>query len=342
MNKNGWTKETFLGELREYLSVLEDREQEDILEEYSQHIDMKMQKGLSEEEAIRDFGSVKELAAEILEAYHVKPGFRQQKTGFCLPGMHPGGDGGKESAFWDKAKLLKIKSVAVFRRVLDAIRHGFAWMGQKCRQAAGWFKKPFQIRGVGTGMEDSDGFGNGFGSGSGRRAGNINGNEKEADAVWAEAAQCPLPEGVPAAKQSVWQASDRIRKEKGSGKGTKDMAGSIGMFFRKAGKGLAAVWGWFLYVCIWLLRLWWNMAWLLFSLFCAAIGMLVLAGSGTMLVLLFQGYPLLGLLLIGIGGILCFGSLAGLAYSLVIRKKKGENTVWEKEPEGSGKEVQYE
>ena len=65
------SKERFLSELREYLSILEDQEQEDILAEYAQHIDMKMLKGLSEEEAIRDFGSVKELAAEILAAYHV-------------------------------------------------------------------------------------------------------------------------------------------------------------------------------------------------------------------------------------------------------------------------------
>ena len=61
-------KETFLEELRGCLHVLEDQEQEDILEEYAQHIDMKRQKGLSEEEAIKDFGPVKELAAEILEA----------------------------------------------------------------------------------------------------------------------------------------------------------------------------------------------------------------------------------------------------------------------------------
>ena len=58
-------KEMFLEELRGYLQVLEDQEQDDILEEYAQHIDMKMLKGLSEEEAIRDFGSVKELAEEI-------------------------------------------------------------------------------------------------------------------------------------------------------------------------------------------------------------------------------------------------------------------------------------
>ena len=61
-------KDKFLTELRAYLNILEKQEQEDILEEYAQHIDMKIQKGLSEEEAINDFGPVEELAAEILEA----------------------------------------------------------------------------------------------------------------------------------------------------------------------------------------------------------------------------------------------------------------------------------
>lgn len=65
-------KEEFLKELKQYLHVLEDKEQEDILQEYEQHIEMKINKGLNEEEAIRDFGPVRELAAEILEAYHVK------------------------------------------------------------------------------------------------------------------------------------------------------------------------------------------------------------------------------------------------------------------------------
>lgn len=75
-------KSEFLAELQKGLTVLEDGEQKDILEEYSQHIDMKISTGLSEEEAIRDFGSIKELAAQILEAYHVKPEFqgtRQEK-----------------------------------------------------------------------------------------------------------------------------------------------------------------------------------------------------------------------------------------------------------------------
>ena len=57
-------KQEFLDELKGYLAVLEDEEQEDILGEYSQHIQMKIEKGMSEDEAIRDFGSLQELAAE--------------------------------------------------------------------------------------------------------------------------------------------------------------------------------------------------------------------------------------------------------------------------------------
>ena len=45
------SKEAFLTELAGHLKVLEEREQQDILDEYAQHIDMKIQNGMSEEEA---------------------------------------------------------------------------------------------------------------------------------------------------------------------------------------------------------------------------------------------------------------------------------------------------
>lgn len=72
-------KEEFLTKLRKNLSVLEEKEIQDIVEEYEQHIDMKMKGGLSEEEAIRDFGDLAELTAGILEAYHVKANYNAEK-----------------------------------------------------------------------------------------------------------------------------------------------------------------------------------------------------------------------------------------------------------------------
>ena len=82
-------KNTFMRELERSLSVLQESELRDILSEYEQHIDMKVKSGLSEEEAIADFGSLPELTAEILEAYHVRADYG--------PGQR-GGDGWRAAA----------------------------------------------------------------------------------------------------------------------------------------------------------------------------------------------------------------------------------------------------
>ena len=67
------SKESFLNALQQGIAVLAESEQKDILEEYAQHIELKISGGLTEEEAIQDFGDVHELIGEILEAYHVNP-----------------------------------------------------------------------------------------------------------------------------------------------------------------------------------------------------------------------------------------------------------------------------
>ena len=65
-------KKEFLEALRQALAVLDETEQRDIIDEYEQHIDMKVASGLTEEEAIADFGDFNEMTAELLEAYHVR------------------------------------------------------------------------------------------------------------------------------------------------------------------------------------------------------------------------------------------------------------------------------
>ena len=47
----------------------------------SLYIDMKVQSGLTEEEAIAEFGNRKELTAEILEAYHVRADYEAGQNG---------------------------------------------------------------------------------------------------------------------------------------------------------------------------------------------------------------------------------------------------------------------
>ena len=76
MNKN-----EFLNEMEKRLSMLEAQEREDMLSEYAQHIELKMESGMSEKEAIDDFGDIDSLTAEILEAYHIDPSYRGAMRG---------------------------------------------------------------------------------------------------------------------------------------------------------------------------------------------------------------------------------------------------------------------
>ena len=135
-------KETFLEELRGCLEVLEDQEQQDILEEYAQHIDIKIQNGQSEEDAIRDFGPLKELAAEILEAYHVKPEFGEGRGRKGLPGI------GSVNLKAGEKKLRGFGTA--LRNGLAAAGNGigraFRSIGRAGKRFFCWIASPFQKR----------------------------------------------------------------------------------------------------------------------------------------------------------------------------------------------------
>ena len=72
------SREEFLQSLEARLQVLNEKERDDILSEYRQHISLRMESGLSEEEAIRDFGDFEELVSEILDAYNVSNEYVRQ------------------------------------------------------------------------------------------------------------------------------------------------------------------------------------------------------------------------------------------------------------------------
>ena len=86
----------------------------------------------------------------------------------------------------------------------------------------------------------------------------------------------------------------------------------------------------------------WNAAWLLFAMFCACLAMITLMGVGAASVLLAQGYPLIGVFIICIGGLLCMGSLSYGAFSMLVRSKQNDGDGNNAEEEKSGKEVVYE
>ena len=60
------TKHEFISELREQLSGLPEQDIEERLDFYSEIIDDKMEEGISEEEAIRQIGSVKDIASQVI------------------------------------------------------------------------------------------------------------------------------------------------------------------------------------------------------------------------------------------------------------------------------------
>jgi len=64
-------KKIFLGTLVKELSILKISEREDIVKEYSQHIDDEVSKGKTEEEAVANFGNIKDLVMDILDAYNI-------------------------------------------------------------------------------------------------------------------------------------------------------------------------------------------------------------------------------------------------------------------------------
>lgn len=364
------SKERFLSELREYLSILEDQEQEDILAEYAQHIDMKMLKGLSEEEAIRDFGSVKELAAEILAAYHVDsehalaagrrgiwpvtPGSGRNNAGFgrSEPGRHGWGLPGPGRIFGGVNRPEQTgqagsgereKGLSAYRteepegdkrpetffgrfcrqgkelllRTLRGMQAGLCWIGRKCRGAAAWCVRPFTGRGTQADSLDVDE----------EYAGLLeDGEYAGSDAVAKNVKDDRCVANEESVKREYHDINvtngNVLRRKKDGIRETKERSSAMGGFFGAIGRGMVQMWQWMLDCCIFGLRLCWNTGWLLFSLLCAGIAMVMLLGVGMTIVLLCCGYPFTGIFITGLGGLLCFGALAAGGFGMMIRKKK--------------------
>lgn len=70
MNKN-----EFLSQLRKKLDVLSQDEIDELITEYSEHIDNKLHEGKTEEQAVSDFGDLGELSRNILQAYKLNDNF---------------------------------------------------------------------------------------------------------------------------------------------------------------------------------------------------------------------------------------------------------------------------
>lgn len=273
-------KESFLKELQSRLAVLEEAEQQDILSEYAQHIDLRVSGGLTEEEAIRDFGDIEQLAAEILGAYHVRLTYQvpTEKKKLRLPDPRPAvrrGAAGAATFFrWlgggIKAGLLRGKD-----RLKGLAGRWSAWWNN------GFFKHWKQAASPGTVDSLTE-------TPCGEKASLMT----ESDAINKEQAEIPVEEetGMEQRKKTVWSG--------------------LGTFFRRLGHGLWRL----LRAAVWLA---WNLFLLLCALPFACLGLAALICLGLLAVLLVQGYPLVGVTLCCLGGAACCVGILGLGSGLI-------------------------
>ena len=77
MNKND-----FIDKLKDKLKILNKDEVEDIINEYSEHIDEKIKSGTSEKDAINEFGDINELVEGILDAYKINKDYNKGQSTF--------------------------------------------------------------------------------------------------------------------------------------------------------------------------------------------------------------------------------------------------------------------
>ncbi len=76
-------KKEFLETLEKKLSILNEKERQDIIDEYKDTISEKVKHGQKEKDAIKDFGDIDDLVSEILGAYKIDPEYnKKDETSF--------------------------------------------------------------------------------------------------------------------------------------------------------------------------------------------------------------------------------------------------------------------
>lgn len=283
-------KRTFLLNLRQSLSVLKEEELQDIVSEYEQHIDMKVENGLTEEEAIADFGSMTELTAEILEAYHVRADYAESVSGRRMKVDRGFGNISLQSSgnLEEKSRISGAvgKGKGIVKRWGKLLEAGFSVAGTIMKRGFIWGKRqigrPFLwIWGRLRRGEESD-----------------------------ESGEAGV--GTKRVKRS------RRRKEH-TGRNSMERRGygdgQYGMMYM-LGEGIGRIFHGCINAVRWCIRLAWNMCCVGASLTVGFFGLFCLYGLGVLLVLLIQGYPLWGITLGCLGLVLCMFSLAGFGFTL--------------------------
>lgn len=268
-------KATFLTQLQQSIAMLDDEEQKDILDEYAQHIDMKVAGGMTEAEAIEDFGAFDDLVAEILSAYHVKA---------PVAAMPAQGTAKAAGALADLAE----KAGAAGKAAGDAA--GKAATATK------------------------------------------NGMRKAADALAGGISKVTAkPHGAGATGAAVSQATDQ--GDAGfapMGSGIADIEATSAVptgepLLKRLVSGIKRIAAWCWKTLKTMVRWAWNAAAACIAALFLALGLLCLAGTGFCLMLLLQGFPVIGASIAIFGATVSLLSAAYLATRLIVRKPSVSN-----------------
>lgn len=277
-------KATFLEELKKSLRVLKEEELQDIISEYEQHIDMKVEKGLTVEQAIADFGNVKELAAEILEAYHVS-------------------NSQPDHAEPDSAKVSVLSTVAEWFGVLLAnllkwlkagwtvCLNGCHWLGRQFVRPFVWCREKVRTQRKISVLEQEE--------------------KTETEELETDQAKHTERERPVTMKKIFSFRTDADGQKKGI----------LWRAWKGLGKMTAVCWNYLVNATLWCLRIGWNCCVVATSASIAVIGLVGLYCGGVLAVLLMQGYPLTGLTIGCFGVVLCFLAAAGFTWTLMWRKR---------------------
>lgn len=305
-------KAEFLAKLDARIAVLTEVERRDILDEYEQHIDMKVAEGLSEEEATEEFGDLDDLTADILEAYHVRADFGAQEQREEGHSIQRGLSHGLEETgrFFRKAAAAARTACA---KAWAGLLGFFLWFGRSCQRLAHRFfsfcKRPFADRRKKQGETGLP-----------------------SDKIQEERQAEPLPGGSTSKKNGFWEKQRRKREEKYmEDTGRVSFGSRVKRGLQTCWSGCAGVAAFCWNVVLGCAAVCWNLACIGAGTFLGIGACLVLFCLGTLAVILTMGYPVAGVTLGCLGLTLCLGAAVAFCFALCVglkREKDGlRNTV---------------
>ncbi len=352
MNKN-----EFLEALKRALAVLDEAELQDIIDEYEQHIDMKTANGLTEEEAIADFGDFKELTAELLEAYHVRADyaevnrFQTESFGKGRAYQAQAGYGGTNGS--------KPEQAASAGKTAEQ-EDGSATCGA---ERTGWLRnrKPVAADG-GAGNSDQ-----GFAAGLWKRISGVcsrlwqgtksaagwlrNAAKQTGIRLWKALLWCwhkicrpfvwlagllGFGAGAASGGRTVPDGAEEpaLSKEK---KGGGRVMGRRSIWAVMGG-GIAAFCRGCVGACVWCIRMAWNAFCICTSVFVGILGIFFLFAFGMLAILVISGYPLGGAVIGVLGATVSFFAAAGFVMTLLWKKRPAVEAAAPGETEVNGRE----